>query len=746
MALQVFSISGTSLWGDTIITIYNHSSHQLGVLTNTMNVFDQKQLNYAIKDRFTDLERIAFFSPRATKSYQPADEIRDVVNNSENLILGWNCQDLFMMLENLDDLAAPYTLRMAREQHKRASFHQNWIDLQSGNEKAARVVGRKRIYPTLQQQAALAGLPIVNPIEPIFEDRLLTPVSIARTIEYHASRAIMIGKLFTRPEYRETILTKWLLIKQYHLTQSATDSSANLATAVITNAGKQRFVDYPTVKLDLQRNGKTINLLEWLSQEQIIPRAIFDLYKTIEGKSVSTKNELKQVKEFFPDKQIKVTVPYYTEQLQPTSSYVTVSLGGAHGSWSKAPIHVEFMRPLKQVALSDQMVNSQTVDFKNVFSIDADSFYPTLSTQLNIFGPRYAETVARRLELKHALPHDETTWADEDRQRAQQANVDKLLINSLTGKANTHNPNAALALDNKITSMRIIGNLLIYELATRFTRWHDGKVLLTNTDGIKVAFEDSEITESDVKAFADRIGKPYGINYEVKRRDRVMLKDSNNVLEWSQGKLVNVTGKLGKGYQGRLPLSGSIDHPVIVDMAVTAWFSQAKVTNPTEFMQSYLTKRLKGPAFQPLQWCLIVRPTEKSRVLVGQQEVKNVTRVILTKQGKQISLVSATGKNRTLPGWPTTTIAEVPDVRRLPSADSFDVSAYLTWATNVLRTWGISAPDPDQTALDFNAGGKSEVVSLLNMAAEPAKPVKPKYQPKDKNGLFAQLMKEYGGM
>lgn len=701
--MPIYAVSGDTFWGDNVLAIYDLTAKNVMVLANTINLYDQRRLRYEIKDAFSELNQVVFLRQLITSNHQvsfPADGLIQALTNPSNWVIGWDCQDQFLALEHLDRLGSPYPINQAKKNGVPVIPHQKWLDLKTVNEKAARVVNRKRIHPTLLQQCAYAGLTITEPVKPNFEPdgkfEILTNESIVELIKYHTWRAVVIGRLFNRPEYKESIRQKYELIKQYQLTTDVTDTSANVSTAVVAGDPAQVLNDYTQVDLTIERDGSPVDLLTELYSNKTIPQSVFEFYQQVAGKDLRTQKQFNQLKQGMVGSLTTLTIPYFDANNQATKNTASLSLGGAHGVMSANALPVTFDEPLAQLAEDDPAVDKQLGDYHNVYAIDADSFYPTLAIKLNIFGERYKEAKERRVKIKHSLPKNKKDWTATDRQQKQIADSDKLLINALTGKANTHNPRATLALDNKITSMRVIGNLIIYELGTAITRQLGGSVVMTNTDGIKVAFDQDSPSEDRLLSLVKTYGDLYGINYTVSHRDRVLIKDSNNLLEWEKGMLVNVTGKLSKGVNGTLPIAGSMDHPPIVDMATVAYLGRPD-GSPQEFVTNYIDQHLDEQQYRPEAWSLVVRPSETASIKIGGQEITNVARVMLGQNGQLIQQLTKQGKSRKLAGWTSDQVITVPNLNQAPKPSELDRTAYIKWAINVLTKW---LPSGQQLSFD----------------------------------------------
>src|SRR5699024_1021652 len=192
--------------------------------------------------------------------------------------------------------------------------------------------------------------------------------------------------------------------------------------------------------------------------------------------------------------------PYYRDG-KPTDSYITVSTGAAHGSVmaglsQKSEKEVDEWVESNVGALKSE---KPTIDLDDIIHLDWSSFFPALCSKFELLRSaggvdRDRVIIDQRSAFKYSLPAGMHLYTDEDTANADLQNAVKFALINAAGAGNTHKECALLPLDNKTLSMRLIGNMLIWCLAQRFTQ-AGAYVIATNTDGIfltNVSMEQAE--------------------------------------------------------------------------------------------------------------------------------------------------------------------------------------------------------------------------------------------------------------
>lgn len=218
---------------------------------------------------------------------------------------------------------------------------------------------------------------------------------------------------------------------------------------------------------------------------------------------------------------------------------------------------------------------------------DFTSYYPLLISRLSIFiNPSYhgyekdgitpkdpymemfLERVAKKKESK------DKTLSDLVRQLADiEQESRKLLINAASGAGDATFDNNILA-NNAIISMRIIGQLFAWRIGQAQTM-AGARVPSTNTDGLYTMDITAELNDE----ILEEIAKDMYIEIEPERLDRFVSKDSNNRLEYYQGKITSAKGGTLNSWDGPEPTQ-SLDHSAIIDRILAQYLSCQEIENP----------------------------------------------------------------------------------------------------------------------------------------------------------------------
>lgn len=559
--------------------------------------------------------------------------------------------------------------------------------------------GRSVAFDT---QCAYAGLDVLPSISIKPKDNVLSKSELATVARYCAQRVIAYYRLFQTPYYHDVYAVRNEIIQRYqlHTTPMATD--AQISSLMLTNNGHIKYLDSNGIDYHYPVNGESVDLLEYLQQRKILPARVEHFYHRLQGKTKRQADRLLNGK-------TTVTVPYYRNQL-PTNSYVTLSIGGAHGSVNLNSLNIPFSGEFE----NEVSVNKRTVLYQNVYSIDIRSCYPTLLLNLNVFGERYRQVLNEKLQL--------------ERRRQQDAKSSltiaslKLILNSATGKAAAR---SAISVPNKITSMRIIGNLLIYYLGSQFVQQCHAEVLMTNTDGILIGSTE-KLAEKQIEQIAHNFGEQFSVQCKVQRIPQVMVKDTNNIIEWDtqpELKPILVTGKLGKGYRGLIPLTGAMDHPPIVDMTVIEFLTQYAGEQMTDDdkkgrLLDILIGYLNPHCFNALQWCVIARKTAHQRLLLNNKEVSEVLRCVLSTHKANVVQVQNGTRINTPTGWTSAYVEVLNTSQALHrfTGQSLNLDAYVKWCMQVLKLWHINQQHSTNISL-FSSDDKPDKNPIDDLTA-----------------------------
>lgn len=258
---------------------------------------------------------------------------------------------------------------------------------------------------------------------------------------------------------------------------------------------------------------------------------------------------------------------------------------------------------------------AKTVFIPNAIHADVDSLYPTLLSNLHVFkNPEtlkidtatmpqgtddlYAGLRAERLKLKHALPHDPSTWTDADKHNNDVQLLDKLLLNSATGAADATFENN-IRMPHRIVKMRLCGQLAIGALAYALTD-AGAEVVSTNTDG--VYFTDIDLATSSaviqkwaawLHLSADPEVIPYFISKDTNNRLELLTQTQANSAAFNTIK--SARGATIGAYKG-LKLDKNASKPTITDNILTNYLKRfsSHQNNPLDrFDDQWVLEQLK---------------------------------------------------------------------------------------------------------------------------------------------------------
>lgn len=611
-------------------------------------------------------------------------------------------------------------------------------------------------------------------------DATLTSLGLTNLLVYNFQDTYNTGLILDESEYIDSFRTKHNLIEKYHVNArenlaSPSATSARISQLILSKNDPNTFHDNSVIAFDfpldktsplVQSEEKYIytkrddpehfymNLLDYAHRHKIIPPVVYDFYRSFQGANVQNKEgatrafgtfesifnrsiEAHYGRPIIPKKRYTqagrtnstITVPYFGKDFKPINSFTTFSSGGAHGSTmtNYQDCTFDFARMLKLGTDRktgeenyDNEIVKKTLD-TDAWAIDVGSFYPTFLTRLGIYKVNgydpYGQIRAERLKLKASIPSDHATWTDKDRENNRIQKDAKLILNSATGASNTQKETALLPLDNKIVSMRMMGNMLIYIIASAFVRKWDARVLSTNTDGIEITFSYGKCDPSrdEIETFCQQLTADFGFDLEPERLDRFIVKDTNNRLEFHGDTLNKVSGKLGKGFywrnkeKGRIKLNSKLDHPMIADQAAIAYliehknFPEKVVYKPKktktyeilpnqdimQWLTDWMTKMLKTD-FRIVDWVVFTKGTQQRKFYFDGQLAQDNNRYIFSQAPGSVTVTSTMkGKPTKITGWTTNQCMVLNRKEDLAKAtpDEINLQPYLEWAYATLLIW-----------------------------------------------------------
>lgn len=205
---------------------------------------------------------------------------------------------------------------------------------------------------------------------------------------------------------------------------------------------------------------------------------------------------------------------------------------------------------------------------------DFTSYYPNLLRMLDAFFnkglgyDRYGEIFDNKTKYGHMMK-DKEHYSDAERELFSiMRNGTKLILNSASGAADA-NFESNIRMNNKIISMRIIGQIFTWRIGQAQTI-AGAKIPSTNTDGLYSTGLDEDINNAVLaKESAD-------IHVEIEPEPLFLIsKDSNNRAEieienGSLGQVINASGGSLACREKPNP-EKSLAHPAILDWAMTEY-------------------------------------------------------------------------------------------------------------------------------------------------------------------------------
>lgn len=200
---------------------------------------------------------------------------------------------------------------------------------------------------------------------------------------------------------------------------------------------------------------------------------------------------------------------------------------------------------------------------------DFVSYYPGLLINLQAFtNPDLGEDrYARLLENKQIFGqkmNDQSLSAPEKNRYKLMREGTKLLLNAASGAADTQN-RSPIRMNNRILSMRIIGQLLSYRLAQAQTL-EGARIVSSNTDGLY-----SIMDAAQNRAILEQETRDIHVQIEPERTG-LISKDTNTRLEFDadQKQITSVAGAYLVSANGP-DVTRSLNHPAIVDLVLSRY-------------------------------------------------------------------------------------------------------------------------------------------------------------------------------
>ena len=547
--------------------------------------------------------------------------------------------------------------------------------------------------PALKLQEARQGADIVvdtlvsdsNPDQVILDDELKGFVAynlhdvVSTSYEYHTDD--VQDKIRVRDNVREQFPytsaratdISTLYNSRAPLERDCTE--AQLTATTLIGEKKLRPVDnaeteynFPVpAKGEFDKDGnqlyKMVDFLEYIKEhEEYIHPQFIKFFEYWRGKNTSSLSDLMNAKYGAIKANVSsigtiCNIPYYHKvgnEYVPIDSYIVVSTGGAHGSvWSglheMTPEQImAWSMACKKPTKVQKLKHVPTLDLNDVVHLDYTSYYPYLLLKRKTFitpdgKDCYKIIFDTRVNVKAELKkhEDVSKWTEHEYRLSNNQLGLKLQLNSGSGAANTHKKNALLPLDNKILSMRLIGNMAIWVLAQRMV--HAGAyVVSTNTDGIYI----TNIDKSTVREVLDKFIEDYGILVDPEYVDRFINRDVSNRMELYKQRggsytINDLRGELrsaGKLVYNDIDHGHKITYPLAVGNAAIRYMVNDADWNNKPYDRERMLKILNDIKQEstPIAWCYIFTGTSVRKLWVDRKEAPKVCRVVLTNDGYKL--------------------------------------------------------------------------------------------------------------
>lgn len=310
---------------------------------------------------------------------------------------------------------------------------------------------------------------------------------------------------------------------------------------------------------------------------------------------------------------------YYDKNGLPTDCYVNFSIGGIHGAqYNKKLIEQDIAHDQAQAKLDMSKYQTSLLDtapkaeapkveldqndliFKRLFKPttkdgivtyklntryqyvsaypvnheDFSSYYPSLCRQLNVYwndllGKDIYGEVYDRKEALGKLQHDPSIPKEKRIIYGNMRNGTKLILNSTTGKGDSHGQNSPIQLNNNIMAMRLIGQMFTWRIGQAQTLV-GAKVVSTNTDGLYTVLADTKLN--------DQVLKQESAEIHVKidpERLYLISKDTNNRAELDLEKhTYNIVSGADLSAALKIQPVSKLSHPAALDRALALYLQE----------------------------------------------------------------------------------------------------------------------------------------------------------------------------
>lgn len=299
-------------------------------------------------------------------------------------------------------------------------------------------------------------------------------------------------------------------------------------------------------------------------------------------------------------------IPFFDKNANPTSGYALFSTGGVHGAEYNKALYEQDNRetdntagyqqeslfdltPATQVKVKKTKNKSKTkyelfipgkggnyeLNKRYTYTSadpshheDFSSYYPSLCRMLNVYWNDgigkdiYGEVYDRKEKLGTMMKDPKYTPEQRGFYHDQRQGT-KLILNSTTGKGDSHGQNSPIQMNNNIMAMRIIGQMFTWRIG-QAQALAGAKIISTNTDGLYTVLADKQLNDQILKDEAKEI------HVRIDPEELFLVtKDANNRVEEDvKTYKINVpSGGSLAAFNGPVP-THSLAHPAAIDRAL----------------------------------------------------------------------------------------------------------------------------------------------------------------------------------
>lgn len=299
-------------------------------------------------------------------------------------------------------------------------------------------------------------------------------------------------------------------------------------------------------------------------------------------------------------------LPFFKKDASPSAGYALFSIGGIHGAEYNQKLYQQDKHnaQIKQeLMLNDEKNSSDNSHESSLFKKqpnglyelnkrygftsvgqviheDFSSYYPSMCRMLNVYwNPGigrdiYGGIYDRKQKLGKMMVDPKYTPEQRAYYRILRQGT-KLILNSTTGKGDSHGQNSPIQMNNNIISMRVIGQMFTWRIGQAQTL-AGAKAVSTNTDGLYIETKDAALSD---RILAEQVKQ---IHVQIDPEPLFLIsKDANNRIEENAKTLAIQTPSGGSlaAFTGPQPTK-ALAHPAAIDRALGLYLQQISQSDP----------------------------------------------------------------------------------------------------------------------------------------------------------------------